>query len=96
VLNAYQLGRLRQARQILFYGNFGVCRFNALASGAIEAVHELHTAFVAPDSPAATVAVPEAYMVHRASLGPLEEEPPTKLRVLALEAPAKVPGGPNG
>ena len=79
VVDAYQaiaarhqhaLGHLRNARQILFRGNFAVVRFNELDGGEVEAVHEVYTAFSDPDQPAAEEPKPEPYMVQVASLGP--------------------------
>lgn len=105
VIDAYQaiaarhqhaLGHLRNARQIMFRSNFGVCRFNE-AGGVVEAVHELHTAFADPDKEIAAEPKPEPFMVHKASLGPLDEKPPGPLlRALAIEVPKTVPVRPNG
>ncbi len=41
------LDRMRNARQMMFRSNFGVCRFTTGTGGAITAVHELYTS--APD-----------------------------------------------
>ena len=78
VVDAYQaiaarhqhaLGHLRNARQILFRGNFAVVRFNELDGDEIEAVHEVYTAFTDPDQPAAEEPKPEPYMVQVALAG---------------------------
>jgi hypothetical protein len=104
VIDAYQalaarhqhaLGHLRNARQLLFHSNFGLVRFNERDGGVIEAVNEVHMAIEDPDSPVPTVPKPEPYMVHVASLGPLDEDPPSRLRALAIEVPDQVPV-PNG
>jgi hypothetical protein len=92
----HALGHLRNARQILFRANFGVVRFNDLGGGVIEAVHELYTTFVDPDSPVAAPPKVEPYVVHKASLGPLDEAPPSRLRATAVEVPQRVPAAPNG
>ena len=88
-MNAYQaiaarhqhaLGHLRNARQILFRSNFGLCRFNELQDGRLEAVHELYTAFADPDDPVAVEPKADVYVLQKASLGPDDEAPPVRLR----------------
>ena len=95
VVNAYQavaarhqhaLGHLRNARQILFRSNYGVCRFrNNDDTGHLEAVHEVYTAFRDPDRPAAEEPEPEPYMVQVADLDRDDELPPRELRRFAIE-----------
>ena len=89
----HALGHLRNARQILFRGNFAVVRFNQLDGGEVEAVHEVYTAFTDPDQPADLEPKPEPYMVQVASLGPLAEDPPTRLRTTAIEPRRPDPRG---
>jgi hypothetical protein len=84
------LSRLKNARQILFRSNFGLVRFEKKGD-ALDAIHEVYTAFDDPDAPSPTPARPEAYMVHVASLGPLNEEPPSKLRTKVVEPPPPNP-----
>ncbi len=105
VIDAYQaiaarhqhaLGHLRNARQILFRGNFAVVRFNELDGGEIEAVHEVYTAFTDPDQPAAEEPKPEPYMVQVASLGPRIEPFPERLRTTAIEPRRPAPVTPSG
>jgi hypothetical protein len=79
------LSRLKNARQILFRSNFGLVRFEKKGD-ALDAIHEVYTAFDNPDAPLPTPARPEAYMVHVASLGPLTEDPPSKLHAKVVEA----------
>lgn len=76
------LDRMRNARQMMFRSNFGVCRFTTEAGGAITAVHELYTS--APD-PETQLPVLDRYLVQEARLGPVEERPPDRLRVPAIE-----------
>jgi hypothetical protein len=95
VVNAYQavaarhqhaLGHLRNARQILFRSNYGVCRFRTNDdTGHLEAVHEVYTAFRDPDQPAAEEPEPEPYMVQVADLDRDDELPPRELRRFAIE-----------
>jgi hypothetical protein len=82
------LGRLRNARQILFRSNFGVARFEREDDGSLTVVHEVYTAFKDPEDPnPAARPVPEPYLVQRASLGPVVEDPPTELRTRVLAGP---------
>jgi hypothetical protein len=83
----HALGRLRNARQILFRGNVGRLRFEAHADGRLDAIHEIYTAFSDPDEPAPVTPKVEPYLVQVASLGPEDEEPPTRLRRKAIEIP---------
>ena len=69
-------------------------RFNQLDGDELEAVHEVYTAFTDPDQPAAEEPKPEPYMVQVASLGPLVEDPPTRLRTTAIEPRRPDPPGP--
>ena len=92
----HALGHLRNARQILFRGNFAVVRFNQLDGGVVEAVHEVYTAFTDPDQAADLESKPEPYMVQVASLGPLLEDPPTRLRTTAIEPRRPDPPSTDG
>jgi hypothetical protein len=95
VVNAYQavaarhqhaLGHLRNARQMLFRSNYGVCRFQTNAeTGHLEAVHEVYTAFTDPDHPVVEEPEPEPYMVQVADLDRDDEPPPSRLRRFAIE-----------
>jgi hypothetical protein len=76
------LDRMRNARQMMFRSNFGVCRFTTEPGGAITAVHELYTS--APD-PETQLPVLDRYLVQRAPLGPFDQAPPETLRVAAIE-----------
>jgi hypothetical protein len=76
------LDRMRNARQMLFRSNFGVCRFVTERGEAITAVQELYTS--APD-PETQVPVLAAYLVQHAPLGPVDEPPPEQLRVAVIE-----------
>ena len=67
------LDRMRNARQMLFRSNFGVCRFTTEAGGAITAVHELYTSALDPET---QLPVLDRYLVQEAPLGPVEEPPP--------------------
>ena len=96
LVNAYQaiaarhqhaLGHLRNARQILFRSNFGLCRFNEFQDGRLQAVHELYTAFADPDDPFDVEPKADVYVLQKASLGPDDEAPPFRLRRLAIEVP---------
>lgn len=79
------LGHLRNARQILFGSNFGLCRFEPRTDGTLDAIHEVHTAFRDPDNPALTELEAQPYMVQRARLGPVPEDPPTRLRERVID-----------
>ena len=91
------LGRMRNARQMLFRSNFGVCRFieGARAPGeaadAITAVHELYTSAIDPET---QLPVLNRYLVQEAPLGPVIEPPPTRLRVAAIER-QPIPAAPS-
>lgn len=74
------LGRMRNARQMLFRSNFGICRFESVGS-TVTAVGEVWTSAVDPET---QLQVLDAYMVHRAPLGPLFEAPPKDLREAVL------------
>ncbi len=79
------LDRMRNTRQMMFRSNFGICRFETTAGGTITAVGEVYTSAVDPET---QLPVMDAYMVHRAPLGPEDENPPTDLRATVL---SKVP-----
>jgi hypothetical protein len=72
---------MRNTRQMMFRSNFGICRFESGDGGVVSAVNELHTAAVDPET---QLRVLGPYMVHRASLGPLVERPPERLRESVL------------
>ncbi|WP_116995903.1 hypothetical protein [Desertimonas flava] len=82
------LARMRNARQMLFRSNFGVCRFiegkraEDEADDAITAVHELYTSAIDPET---QLPVLNRYLVQEAPLGPVVEPPPTELRVAVIE-----------
>jgi hypothetical protein len=84
------LDRMRNARQMLFRSNFGICRFVTEAGGAITAVHEVYTQALDPET---QLPVMNKYMVQEAPLGfakdappsPDDERPPERLRVAAVE-----------
>lgn len=84
------LDRMRNARQMLFRSNFGICRF-VTDAGAITAVHEVYTQAVDPET---QLPVMNKYMVQKAPLGPVEEAPPEQLRVAAIKA-VPVPSPPE-
>ncbi|SFS14098.1 hypothetical protein SAMN04487846_2847 [Microbacterium sp. cf046] len=100
VRHQHALGHLRNARQILFRSNFGLCRFEPHPDGTMDAVHEVYTAFVDPDDPTATDdPEPAPYLVQRAPLGPEDEPPPDRLRARVIDRRARLgkieqPGGP--
>ncbi|HEX6886544.1 MAG TPA: hypothetical protein VF143_00445 [Candidatus Nanopelagicales bacterium] len=85
------LDRMRNARQMLFRSNFGICRFTSATGGAITAVHELYTS--APD-PETQLPVLDRYLVQEAPLGPVVEPPPETLRVPAIER-VPIPAAPS-
>jgi hypothetical protein len=93
----HALGHLRNARQILFRANYGLCRFQRNAdTGGLEAVHEVYTAFADPNQPAAEAPKAEPYLMQVAALDPDDDdEPPTRLRTTAIEPrrPEAPPGG---
>ncbi len=95
VLDGYQrvavrhqksLNRLRNARQILFRANVGRVRF-AHEDGKLQAIHEVYTTFADPDQIPPRPVEPEPFLVQKTSLGPEDEEPPTRLRRPALPPP---------
>jgi hypothetical protein len=67
---------------MMFRANFGICRFES-DGGAVTAVGEVYTEAI---DPATQLPVMGPYMVHRAPLGPLTEDPPDQLRRFAIEA----------
>jgi len=84
------LGRLRNARQILFRSNFGLLRFEREEDDTLTAVHEVYTAFTNPEDPNPPAQpAPAPYLLQRASLGPLQEEAPARLRTKVLGSRAK-------
>jgi hypothetical protein len=82
----HALDRMRNARQILFASNFGLCRFEPQDGGGLDAIHEVYTAGRAPDDPVDSDPKAEAYLVQRAPLGPADEDPPHMLRTKVIEA----------
>ncbi len=82
VRHQHALERMRNTRQMMFRSNFGLCRFES-DGDAITAVGEVYTEAIDPDT---QLPVMGAYMVHRAPLGPLTEDPPQQLRRFALES----------
>jgi hypothetical protein len=90
----HALDRMRNARQILFQPNFGVCRFEQDAvAGALHAVHEVYTAAKAPDDPGDADPKAEAYLVQVAPLDAVED-PPHILRAKVIEAVKPAPATP--
>jgi hypothetical protein len=85
------LDRMRNARQMLFRSNFGICRFTTEPGGTINAVHEVYTQANDPETQLPVLA---PYMVQTAPLGPVDEPPPDRLRVAAIE-PVPVPAPPQ-
>ena len=81
----HALGRLRNARQILFCGNVGRVRFEQHVDGRLDVIHEVFTAFNDPDRPATADPKPEPFLMQRASLGPEVEDAPGRLRKKAIE-----------
>lgn len=80
------LERMRNTRQMMFRSNFGICRFEHTGDG-ITAVGEVYTEAI---DPATQLPVMAPYLVHRAPLGPLTEDPPEHLRRFAIE-PVPIP-----
>jgi hypothetical protein len=77
--------KLKNSRQLLFRSNFGLVRFERRKDQLI-AIHEAYTAFADPDAAVPEPPKPEPFMVHEASLGPLDELPPQgELRQYAIE-----------
>jgi hypothetical protein len=90
----HALDRMRNARQILFQPNFGVCRFEQdAAAGALHAIHEVYTAAKAPDDPGDADPKAEAYLVQVAPLDAVED-PPHILRAKVIEAVKPAPATP--
>jgi hypothetical protein len=83
----HALGRLRNARQMLFRANVGRVRFVSHTDGRRDAVHEVFTTFADPDDPAVLDPIPEPFLVQVAHLGPEDEDPPERLRKKAIEIP---------
>jgi hypothetical protein len=76
--------KLKNSRQILFRSNFGLVRFERRAT-QLFAIHEAYTAFADPDAVVPEAPKPAPFMVHEASLGPLDELPPQgELRPYAI------------
>lgn len=81
----HALDRMRNARQILFQSNYGVCRFEPDdIHGTLTAIHEVYTAGRAPDDPVDAEPKPDKYLVQIANLGPVDEDPPTELRTRVI------------
>jgi len=70
------LDRMRNTRQMMFRSNFGIVRFES-AGGQVTAIGEVFTSAIDPDT---QLPVLEPYMVHRANLGPFDQDPPGQLR----------------
>ena len=82
------LGRMRNARQMMFRANFGLLRFEREEDETLTAIHEVYTAFKDPEDPNPPARpVPAPYLLQRASLGPLQEDAPTELRTKVLPPP---------
>lgn len=82
------LGKLRNARQILFRANFGLLHLEREQDGTLTAVNEIYTAFKDPQDPDPPARpTPAAYLLQRASLGPVHEAAPTQLRTKVLPPP---------
>jgi hypothetical protein len=75
--------KLKNARQMLFRGNFGLVRFER-RQGRLIAIHEAYTAFADPEAPVPGPLTPAPFMVHEASLGPEDEDAPGELRARAI------------
>lgn len=86
VRHQHALERMRNTRQMLFRSNFGICRFESTGS-LVTAIGEVYTEAVDPDTQLPVMA---PYLVHRAPLGPLFEDPPERLRRFAIE-PVPIP-----
>jgi hypothetical protein len=89
VRHQHALERMRNTRQMLFRSNFGICRFESTGS-LVTAIGEVYTEAVDPDTQLPVMA---PYLVHRAPLGPLFEDPPERLRRFAIE-PVPIPEPP--
>ncbi|HVK43770.1 MAG TPA: hypothetical protein VM429_02595 [Micropruina sp.] len=81
VRHQHALDRMRNTRQMMFRSNFGICRFES-SGDAITAIGEVYTEAIDPDTQLPVMA---PYMVHRAPLGPLTEDPPADLRRFVIE-----------
>ena len=77
---------MRNTKQMMFRSNFGLCRFES-EGDAITAIGEVYTEAIDPDT---QLPVMGPYMVHRAPLGPLNEDPPEHLRPSVIE-PIPIP-----
>jgi hypothetical protein len=82
----HALDRMRNARQILFQPNFGLCRFESDGPGQLDAIHEVHTAGRAPDDPVDSEPEQDAYLVQRVTLAPIVEDLPHLLRTKVIDA----------
>jgi hypothetical protein len=81
----HALNRLRNARQILFRANVGRLRFEKPTADALDAIHEVFTTFSDPDQPAALDPEPEVFLKQVATLAPVDEAPPNRLRPKAID-----------
>ena len=86
VRHQHALERMRNTKQMMFRSNFGLCRFES-EGDAITAIGEVYTEAIDPDT---QLPVMGPYMVHRAPLGPLNEDPPEHLRPSVIE-PIPIP-----
>jgi hypothetical protein len=89
------LGRMRNARQILFATNFGLCRFEPQDDGTLDAIHEVYTAARAPDDPVDRDPEADMYLVQRAPLGPVHEDAPSVLRTKVIAPVVPEPNPPE-
>ena len=81
VRHQHALERMRNTRQMMFRSNFGICRFES-KDDQVTAVGEVYTQAIDPDTQLPVMA---PYMVHKAPLGPLTEDPPERLRRFVIE-----------
>ncbi|NMD47399.1 MAG: hypothetical protein GYA85_11630, partial [Propionibacterium sp.] len=70
------LDRMRNTRQMMFRSNAGICRFET-TDGRITAIGEVWTSAIDPDT---QLPVFGPYMLHRAELDPVADDPPSELR----------------
>ena len=70
------LDRMRNTRQMMFRSNAGICRFET-TDGRITAIGEVWTSAIDPDTQLPVVG---PYMLHRADLDPVADDPPSELR----------------
>ena len=70
------LDRMRNTRQMMFRSNAGICRFET-TDGRITAIGEVWTSAIDPDT---QLPVFGPYMLHRADLDPVADDPPSELR----------------